>query len=205
MPRPSLRELAFSAFLLYARRDNDSMLTPLSEKYVLTECYDKRYAARSFEMREEILARIAGTEQECWYICDETEAEFYDFFTAPPMIALGVLDGETLAAVGVGSYREVELERFRPYLPEGAIEAKKAAYVELIQVDFEYRGQGLQRVLFEELERRYRAAGVEYLTGIVSPHNFPSRNNFLKEGYEEYGSFIHQRTGFERLIMIKKL
>lgn len=182
------------------------MTNPQLENYILTLCNNEAAALRAFEMREEILRSIQGTERECWYICDETKEEFFDFFNSADCIPLGVFDKQgTLAAVGVGSYRGVELERFRSALPEGTIEAGKAAYIELIQVDFAHRGKGLQRALFEEFERRYLAQGVKYLTAIVSPHNYPSYNNFIKEGYCKVGAFIHKETGFERLLMLKSV
>ncbi len=182
------------------------MTIQLPENYVLTLCDNEAAAQRSFEMREEILRSIKDTERECWYICDETEQEFYEFFSVPGYLPLGVYDEKgALAAVGVGSYRDVELDMFREVLPEGIVEARQAAYVELIQVDFNYRGKGLQQLLFQELERRYLEQGFKWLTGIVSPHNWPSRNNFIREGYQEVGNFIHERTGFERLLMIKKI
>lgn len=177
-----------------------------TDEFQLTVARGTDYARRSFEMRESILRDIRGTERECWYICDETEEEFYAFFSDAESTPIGALASDgAFAAIGVGSYRKVELERFRAHLPEGVIESRKAAYIELIQVDSRFRGRGLQRRLFQEFERRYVEQGVEFLTAIVSPHNYPSLNNFLKEGYKEVGRFVHRETGFERLLMLKRV
>ena len=161
-------------------------------------------AEAAMAMRDAILAEIADTTPS-WYIIDETDDEFRAFFTLPECVAIGIdAPNGDLAAIGVGSFREAELERFRAYIPvEEFSKPRNVGYVELIQVASGYRGLGFQRLLFTEIERVLRDKGARWLTGIVSPDNKYSLANFQRMGYRRVGDFIHARTGFARLNMIK--
>ena len=171
----------------------------------LVVCDSKR-AQECLDMCKAILADIAA-KNPSWYLIDETDDEYRALFSSPECFALGIEapDG-TLAGCGVASYRAEELERFRPYVPaEDFAVPGRVGYVEFIQVALGRRGYGFQRVFFQELEKILVDRGAKYLTSVVSPDNKYSLANFHKEGYREVGRYIHQRTGYPRLIMIKNV
>ncbi|MBR5757453.1 MAG: GNAT family N-acetyltransferase [Thermoguttaceae bacterium] len=171
----------------------------------LVVCDSKR-AQECLDMCKAILADVAATNPS-WYLIDETDDEYRALFSNPECFALGIEapDG-TLAGCGAASYRAEELERFRPYVPaEDFAVPGRVGYVEFIQVALGCRGCGFQRVLFQELEKILVDRGAKYLTSVVSPDNKYSLANFHKEGYREVGRYVHQRTGYPRLIMIKNV
>ena len=157
-------------------------------------------------MRDAILANIAATNPS-WYVIEETDDEFRDFFLSPEFVSLGIEapNGE-LAGCGVASYRRSELELFRSYIsPQEFAIPGRVAYIELIQVALGYRGFGFQRVFFSELESILASNGARVLTSVVSPDNKYSLANFRRMGYEFVGEIILQKSGYRRLLAVKKI
>ncbi len=180
-------------------------ISAVPEGFQLIACGPER-AQDAIDMRDAILADIAQTNPG-WYIIDETDDEFRDFFVSPECVALGIVASDgTLAGVGVASFRPAELERFRPYIaPEEFAKPRNVGYVELIQIALGFRGHGFQRLLFAELEAWLKENGATLSTSIVSPDNRYSLANFAKMGYRRVGEFTHKGTGYPRLNMIKRL
>ena len=167
---------------------------------------DAKRAQECLDMCKAILADIADKTPSL-YLIDETDDEYRALFSSPECFALGIEapDG-TLAGCGVASYRAAELERFRAFIPEEDFSVpRRVGYVEFIQVALGYRGRGFQRVFFQELEKILVERVAKYLTSVVSPDNKHSLANFHSEGYREVGRYIHRRTGYPRLIMIKNV
>lgn len=96
---------------------------------------------------------------------------------------------------------DFNLER-KLFLPK----TSKAASMDIQVVDYNHYGNGIQKALIEECERRLKAEGYEYAYCTVHPDNLYSLNNFELLGYEitsyeddKYGE------GYDRYILLKKL
>lgn len=149
------------------------------------------------------LAR-AGTSQLC--LAQESDEEFCAFFDDEQSFALLLRDSASaLAAFGIATFRGESREQFRRLIPDFDRSPHYVGYVKLIQVARQFRGQGFQKRLFGELEKRLFLQGARFATGTVSPDNIPSLRAFISCGYEQAEAFTHVPTGFARLRMIKNL
>ena len=61
-----------------------------------------------------------------------------------------------------------------------------AANFKLVIVDSEYRGNGLQNRLSQQLEDYAKQSGIKLLCATISPNNKYSRINFEKNGYKYF-------------------
>ena len=181
-------------------------LKPLPAGFRMIRC-DVARGEEALKMGRDIIKRLNEIGKPTYYVVDETDEEFVDYFRDPESVPLGIVDASgTLAAVGLGSFRRAAIKKFAPFIPEDARAIPRAvAYVEFIQVAEPYRGLGFQLTLFRELETRLVASGARYLTGTVSPDNQYSLNNFLKSGYREEGRYIMEPFHFPRLLMVKRV
>ncbi|MBP5622409.1 MAG: GNAT family N-acetyltransferase [Thermoguttaceae bacterium] len=145
-----------------------------------------------------------GTARLC--LARESAEEFRAFFDDDESRAL-VLRTPTgeLVGFGIATYRGESLQKFRPLIPDFDASLHNVVYIKLIQIAPKFRGHGLQRLFFRELEAWALEQGASYATGTVSPENVPSVENFLRCGYKEAERFVHDPTGYERIRMIKKI
>ncbi len=145
-----------------------------------------------------------GTPQLC--LAQESPEEFRAFFDDDEsrVLVLRTPTGE-LVGFGIATYRGESLQNFRPLIPDFDESPRNVVYIKLIQVAPAFRGRGLQRFFFSELESWARKQGASYATGTVSPDNIPSVKNFLSRGYREAERFKHEPTGYDRIRMIKKI
>ena len=173
----------------------------LPEGYELIDC-DARHADEALLMLRAILAELADSGLEQYYYMSETDDEFRSYYPDPAMITLGVRRDGRLVACGTASFRREETARFDGALPE-VVPPETIGSVEYIHVVKEHRGKGLQPALFAALEAELLKRGARYFTGVVSPLNKASYNNFVKRGYREVGKTTLS-NGFERLLMAKK-
>ena len=146
----------------------------------------------------------AGTPELC--LARETSAEFRAFFDDRESRAfvLRTRDRE-LVGFGIATYRGESRQKFRALISDFDVSPRNVVYVKLIQVAPRFRGRGLQRLFFAELETWARGNGSTYAVGTVSPHNAASVKNFLRCGYREAERFTVEPTGYERIRMIKEL
>ena len=146
----------------------------------------------------------AGTPELC--LASESPEEFRAFFDDPESRAsvLRTADGE-LVGFGIATYRGESRLKFRALIPDFDASPHNVVYVKLIQVAPKFRGHGLQRLFFAELETWARANGSRYAVGTVSPNNAASVKNFRRGGYREAERFIFEPFRYERIRMIKNL
>lgn len=82
---------------------------------------------------------------------------------------------------------------------------KKIAYIELVIVDKDFRGQGLQKELLHALEE-YVRKNPEYgfMGAMASPDNEPSMRGFRACGFEDRG-FVEPPPKYPRKLLFKVL
>ena len=157
------------------------------------------------KLRTDVTAELErrGTPQLC--LAQESPAEFGAFFDDDEsrVLVLRTPAGE-LVGFGIATYRGESLQKFRPLIPDFDAFSHNVVYIKLIQVAPTFRGRGLQRLFFDELESWALEQGSSYAVGTVSPDNIPSVKSFLRCGYREAERFNHEPTGYERIRMIKK-
>ncbi len=174
------------------------------ENYKLVRC-ELVHAEAALTMLRDIRAELAQAGLEELYCMEESDDEFRDFFCNPQTAVWGAIRPSTnaLAAVGAVSFNSRETELFSSLLPQD-LAASQIGYVDFIQVARPYRGAGLQRLLFQEIERYCAEHGARLLTGVVSPKNSHSLANFLEMGYRTVGT-VRLKNGFPRLVAFKSL
>ena len=174
------------------------------ENYKFVKC-GLEYADAALTMLRDIRAELAQAGLEELYCMEESDDEFRDFFCNPETTVWGAICPSTnaLAAVGAVSFSSRETALFSSFLPQD-LAASQIGYVDFIQVARPYRGAGLQRLLFQKIERYSAERGARLLTGFVSPKNSHSLANFLGMGYRTVGS-IRLKNGFPRLVAFKFL
>ena len=79
-----------------------------------------------------------------------------------------------------------------------------SANVKLIIVRPAYRGNGIQRILIEKLEKCAKEMGYAWLCATVAPTNRYSLDNFLKTGFAEH-KILQKYGGLCRALLIKKI
>lgn len=174
------------------------------ENYTLVKC-GLEYADAALTMLRDIRAELAQAGLEELYCMEESDDEFRDFFCNPETTVWGALclSTKVLAAVGAVSFSSRETELFSSLLPQD-LAASQIGYVDFIQVARPFRGAGLQRRLFQKIERYSAERGARLLTGVVSPKNSHSLANFLEMGYRTVGT-VRLKNGFPRLVAFKSL
>ena len=79
-----------------------------------------------------------------------------------------------------------------------------SANVKLIIVRPAYRGNGIQRMLIEHLEKYAKEMGYAWLCATVAPSNRFSLDNFLKTGFTEH-KILKKYGGLTRALLVKKI
>ena len=79
-----------------------------------------------------------------------------------------------------------------------------SANVKLIIVRPASRGNGIQRMLIEHLEKYAKEMGYAWLCATVAPSNRFSLDNFLKTGFTEH-KILKKYGGLTRALLVKKI
>jgi len=118
---------------------------------------------------------------------------------------IGCLTNEDeLIAMGVYAKKGYDESNYAYDIGLNGEEVLKVAQIESTIVKSEYRGNKLQRLICEELEKIARKDNIEILTATASPYNEFSVNTFMNLGYEikkdklKYG-------GLRRYVLVKEL
>ena len=118
---------------------------------------------------------------------------------------IGCLTNEDeLIAMGVYAKKGYDESNYAYDIGLNGEEVFKVAQIESTIVKSEYRGNKLQRLICEELEKIARKDNIEILTATASPYNEFSVNTFMNLGYEikkdklKYG-------GLRRYVLVKEL
>ena len=113
-------------------------------------------------------------------------------------------DEDELIAMGVYAKKGYDESNYAYDIGLNGEEVLKVAQIESTIVKSEYRGNKLQRLICEELEKIARKDDIEILSATASPYNEFSVNTFMNLGYEikkdklKYG-------GLRRYVLVKEL
>lgn len=153
-------------------------------------------------LRTAVSEELKAEEREQLCLARETPDEFRNFFADPTARTLVLrTDSRELVGFGIALCSGESRDRFRALIPDFDAAPNYVAYVKLIQVAKKYRGHGLQRLFFAELEDLLYREGSRYAVGTVSPDNAASLTNFKRRGYQEAERFIVQPLGYERTVL----
>lgn len=165
------------------------------KEYGLLEFMTEETLEETLALREEIRA---GMENQRWF-AKSGKRDFQDALEYG--FALNcVVEGKVIASVHC---LLEHTDYSRDIFTEEADICKCADYSDTF-VHPDYRGNGLQNILEEEMEELCRKAGKSILLGTVDPDNEYSHKNFLKRGYQEVIRLI-KYEGLERILMKKIL
>ena len=120
-----------------------------------------------------------------------------------PNLSLGVFYGGELIAIGILYFVTRPEEDLVGLLVGVDTKGKRTANSKLCMVDKPFRGNGLQCMLGERLEKYAKDCGVELLCATVSPSNPYSENNLLKLGFIK--NVTLQKYGAPRNLLYKKI
>ena len=141
---------------------------------------DMAYLNQMMKLQKKV---VEGLEDSTLYVpFDKTEIE--NHFNGNSEV-IGIVTGEN-ELIALGIYVEAG-ETKKNYGYDFGLEGKellKIGQVDTTIVDECYRGNGLQRIMCEELEGTCRERGKKILCATVSPYNKYSVETFLKLGYE---------------------
>ncbi len=151
-----------------------------------------------YDFQEEVMGYIG---QKDWFC--PTPMEQYEKMLSCEDVVLKIMDGKRLAAFGSMVYGGNTDSNYASHLGVPREEWVNWVNMDTIMVHPDYRGCGLQKFLFEQLEKR-TASEIGWAAGTVSPYNIYSYRNFVQCGYEEKKRCILY-DGYLRAIMVKQV
>lgn len=158
------------------------------------------YIEKIMELQEEI---VEGLEDKQLYASTEKN-EFMKYINNEGIILGLVTEEDELIAMGVYVAKGYDKKNYGYDLGIMGKELLKVGQIESTVVKNEFRGNRLQKIICEELEKLAREKGNTILTSTASPYNKFSVNTFFNLGYEikiekvKYG-------GLKRYVMMKEL
>lgn len=158
------------------------------------------YIEKIMRLQDEI---VEGLEDKQLYASTE-KYEFMKYIDSEGIILGVTTEEDELIAMGVYVAKGYDKKNYGYDLGIIDEELLKVGQIESTVVKNEFRGNRLQKVICEELEKIAREKENTILTSTASPYNKFSVNTFLDLGYEikiekvKYG-------GLKRYVMMKKL
>ena len=158
------------------------------------------YIEKIMRLQDEI---VEGLEDKQLYASTEKD-EFMKYIDSEGIILGVTTEEDELIAMGVYVAKGYDKKNYGYDLGIIDEELLKVGQIESTVVKNEFRGNRLQKVICEELEKIAREKENTILTSTASPYNKFSVNTFLDLGYEikvekvKYG-------GLKRYVMMKKL
>lgn len=146
---------------------------------------------------------INGLENKELY-ADSKQEEFEEYINCNGKIIGCLTNEDELIAMGVYAKKGYDESNYAYDIGLNGEEVLKVAQIESTIVKSEYRGNKLQRLICEELEKIARKDNIEILSATASPYNEFSVNTFMNLGYEikkdklKYG-------GLRRYVLVKEL
>ena len=146
---------------------------------------------------------IDGLENKELY-ADSKQEEFEEYINCNEKIIGCLTNEDELIAMGVYAKKGYDESNYAYDIGLNGEEVLKVAQIESTIVKSEYRGNKLQRLICEELEKIARKDNIEILSATASPYNKFSVNTFMNLGYEikkdklKYG-------GLRRYVLVKEL
>ena len=137
-------------------------------------------------------------------MCGAGKEEFEEYINCNGKIIGCLTNEDELIAMGVYAKKGYDESNYAYDIGLNGEEVLKVAQIESTIVKSEYRGNKLQRLICEELEKIARKDNIEILTATASPYNEFSVNTFMNLGYEikkdklKYG-------GLRRYVLVKEL
>lgn len=138
------------------------------------------YIEKIMELQEEI---VEGLEDKQLYASTEKN-EFMKYINNEGIILGLVTEEDELIAMGVYVAKGYDKKNYGYDLGIMGKELLKVGQIESTVVKNEFRGNRLQKIICEELEKLAREKGNTILTSTASPYNKFSVNTFLNLGYE---------------------
>ena len=179
--------------LIIKRKDNQQVKVELKKLNI-------SYLDKIMELQKII---IDGLENKELYADTERE-EFEEFLKESGKIIGVVTEDNELIAMGVYTKKGYDKSNYAYDIDLKGDDVLKVAQIESTIVKEEYRGNRLQKIICEELEKFTLDDNVEILCATASPYNEFSVNTFKNLGYEikkdklKYG-------GLRRYVLVKKL
>lgn len=161
---------------------------------------DSSYIDKVMKFQDDI---VEGLEDKQLYAPSEKE-EFLDCIRNNGKVLGIISEEEEIIAIGVYTKKGYNKGNYGYDLEINGEELLKVAQIESTLVRNDFRGNGLQRKLCEELEVLAKDENIKLLTSTASPYNKYSVNNFIDLGYEikrdklKYG-------GLRRYVLAKQL
>ena len=146
---------------------------------------------------------IDGLENKELY-ADTERKEFEEYIKENGKIIGYVTNDNELIAMGVYAQKGYDKSNYAYDIDLKGEEVLKVAQIESTVVKEDYRGNKLQKIICEELERIAVNNNIEILCATASPYNQFSVNTFINLGYEikkdklKYG-------GLRRYVLVKEI
>ncbi|MEN8078340.1 GNAT family N-acetyltransferase [Clostridioides difficile] len=146
---------------------------------------------------------IDGLENKELY-ADTDREEFEEYIKENGKIIGYVTNDDELIAMGVYAQKGYDESNYAYDIDLEGEEVLKVAQIESTVVREDYRGNKLQKIICEELERIAVNNNIEILCATASPYNQFSVNTFINLGYEikkdklKYG-------GLRRYVLVKEI
>ncbi|MBW6409339.1 GNAT family N-acetyltransferase [Clostridium weizhouense] len=161
---------------------------------------DKSYIGKILELQEDIMK---GIEDKQLYVAS-SEDEFINYFNTGK--AIGYVTKDTKELVAVGVYRNVGLkeDNYGHDLGLKDEELLNVGQVELTIVKEEFRGNRLQKILCQHLEKIAKENKTPIMCATASPYNKHSVNTFKALGYRVEKDKL-KYGGLRRYVLVKDL
>lgn len=161
---------------------------------------DYSHIDKIMELQQVILD---GLEDVQLYAPTEKE-EFIEYIEKGGKIIGCITPDNDLIAMGVYMKKGYDAGNYGHDMDIKGEELLKVGQIESTIVTKEFRGNGLQRILCEVLEKIGEENGTPIMTATASPYNEFSVNTFKKLGYEIVKEKI-KYGGMKRYVLVKRL
>lgn len=178
--------------IIYLKKKNGEVVKGTFKKL------DSTYIDKIMEFQEEILE---GLEDKQLYAPTDRE-DFYKYYKRISSIIGCFTEKEEFIAMAVYIKNDYDEENYGYDIGLKGEELLKVGQIESTLVREEYRGNGLQRIMCEILEKEGSKTGATIMMATASPDNLYSLNTFKALGYEVVKEKI-KYGGYKRFILKK--
>lgn len=162
---------------------------------------DIKYLDKIIELEKTMYDNLENKE----YYCCSSREEFTDIFLNNGKIVGCVIDEtDELVAIGVYVCRGYDEHNYGYDFNIKGEELLKVGQIESTVVSAEYRGNGLQNLMYSIIEDIAKENGNKIIAATVAPGNVYSLNTFKKRGYEIMADKL-KYGGLRRYVVMKEI